>query len=286
MMGTPRGEPFGRSEERPVREVCISRPFVVKQTEVTQAEWEELMGNNPSYFGHCGADCPVERVSWWDALAFCNKLSALSGLEQCYELVEPKKANPGQLEFSAKQVRFKGLDCEGFRLPTEAEWEYASRSGTDGPTYDGELSAKNCEPDPNLERLAWYCGNSEVGYEGCRNLREAARKSKWARYLKLASECAGTHPVAQKLPNPWGLYDVLGNVAEWCWDYRHSSYEGMVQRDPANAKYSERRVARGGAWHLEGGRARTAARRGVKPVRRKGGWYYSAMGLRPVRTVK
>jgi serine/threonine-protein kinase len=163
-----------RQEDELEHEVMLSRPFALQATPVTQAQWQALMGNNPSAFK--GLSRPVEMVSWYDAIAYCNALSQLSGLEPAYEH-SMVKGNPGEEGYLAK-VRWKGPDCPGYRLPTEAEWEYACRAGSPEPSWG--------EPDA----IAWFGANS--GGE--------------------------THPVGEKQPNAWGFLDMLGLVWEWCWD--------------------------------------------------------------------
>ncbi len=161
MMGsTPTEE--GRNSDETQHEVRITRPFWLKTTEVTQGEWEAVMGSNPSRFKACGSNCPVEKVSWIDAVAYLNELSAREGLESCY----------------GGDGSFRGLGCPGYRLPTEAEWEYAARAGKAG------------EPAEELDLVAWYDRNSVVK----------------------------THPTGSKDSNAWGLYDMLGNVWEWVHD--------------------------------------------------------------------
>ncbi|MCK6573451.1 formylglycine-generating enzyme family protein, partial [Myxococcota bacterium] len=157
-MGSPSGEKGRDGDETPHR-VRITRGFYLKATEVTQGEWESVMGSNPSGFTDCGKTCPVENVSWNDAVSYLNKLSDREGLGRCYDA----------------SGAFVGLSCKGYRLPTEAEWEYAARAGTTGARH-GDLDA-----------VAWYDGNSG----------------------------STTHPVGKKRSNAWGLYDMLGNVSEW-----------------------------------------------------------------------
>jgi formylglycine-generating enzyme required for sulfatase activity len=159
-MGSPDNEE-GRSSDEPQHLVTLTQGLWLQATEVTQAQYQTVTGRNPSYFGGC-AECPVEMVSWHDAVAYVNALSAREGLTRCYD-----------------GDRLVGLDCPGYRLPTEAEWECAARAGTTGARY-GDLDA-----------IAWHFGNA--GGE--------------------------THPVGQKQANAWGLHDMLGNVWEWVHDW-------------------------------------------------------------------
>jgi formylglycine-generating enzyme required for sulfatase activity len=177
----------GREDEKEhPREVEITRPFFIGVCEVTQEQFQAVMGNNPSKFQGPGHEKhPVERVSWEDAVAFCRKLSEL------------------EIEKAAGRA---------YRLPTEAEWEYAARAGSDSSYTFGE--------DPRLlDDHAWYAGNAG----------------------------GTTHPVGQKKPNGWGLYDTYGNVREWCADYYESG--------------SPLRVLRGGSYDDGAGTCRSAARR-------------------------
>lgn len=172
LMGSPPGEE-GRSSGEDQHEVVLTRPFLLGTAPVTQTEYQAVMGANPSRFP--GSDLPVEQVSWFDAVAFCNALSRAVGLEEAYLI-------------RGTDVRWKGLDCPGWRLPTEAEWEYACRAGTTGARYG------------NLDAIAWHSGNAG----------------------------GQTHPVRQKAPNAWGLCDMLGNVWEWCWDWYGTYPGGRV----------------------------------------------------------
>jgi len=159
-MGSPDAEE-GRQEDEIQHSVTITRAFCMKTTEVTQSEWLAEMGDNPSHFQDCGLDCPVEQVSWDDAVLYANALSRREGLPECYS-----------------DSTFSGLDCAGYRLPTEAEWEYAARAGTTGATYGP------------LDSVGWYYGNSGERPQA----------------------------VGFKAANSFGLYDMLGNVWEWTSD--------------------------------------------------------------------
>ena len=238
MMGTASG---GRDDERPVHAVTLTRTFELWSTPVTQGQWEALMGNNPSQFK--GATRPVERVSWFDAVAYCNALSRKLGLEEAY-VVTGASGTPGSGKYRAAGVSWKGAGNVGFRLPTEAEWEYACRAGTTGERY-GDLNA-----------IAWHRGNSGGFF---------------------SSE--QTHPVAQKTPNALGLYDTLGNVWEWVWDWK-GDYLPVAQQDPTGPLSGDERVVRGGSWDGVAGIARAAVRREADPSHRSGG-----LGFRPSRSV-
>jgi len=173
-MGTPATEPE-RGQNELLHEVTLSKPFLLSRYEVTQAQWFAVMGSNPSE--HVGDALPVENVNWHDAVLFCNRLSEAHGLTPAYE-------------HQASGVYWDRL-ADGFRLPTEAEWEYACRAGTSTTYYGGsclEDSTANCD-----------CGNQPDGCEA-----GAARGQ--------------TIEVGALSANPWDLHDMLGNVREWCWD--------------------------------------------------------------------
>ena len=169
-MGSPADEEL-RYDNETQHEVVLTRAFLMKTTEVTQAEWSSVMGTNPSAHSGC-SNCPVEQVSWDDAVEYLNELSSRDGLQACY---------------SGDGI-FSGLDCTGYRLPTEAEWEYAARATTRGPGYG------------DLDEVAWYDENS--GFE--------------------------THPTGTKAKNAWGLYDMIGNVWEWTGDWYSEYPSGKV----------------------------------------------------------
>jgi formylglycine-generating enzyme required for sulfatase activity len=232
-MGSPEDE-LGRGDETQHR-VTITRAFALKATEVTQAEWQAVMGNNPSNFAACGGNCPVERVTWYDAVDYVNRLSDAAGLARCYN------ANRA----------FAGLGCLGYRLPTEAEWEYAARAGAQTAYHTGVNAQTNCNNDPNLNLAGWYCGNA----------------------------AATTHPVGQKQVNAWGLYDMHGNVWEWVQDW-YAAYPAGAVVDPAGPASGEERVLRGGSWSDGARSVRSAARDGYAPAFRR-----NFLGFRPSRSL-
>ncbi len=245
LMGTAPGEPFAQGDEAQ-RSVTLTRDFLMQSTEVTQAQWEAVMGTNPSRFAGC-AECPVERVNWWDAAQYTNQISAAEGLQQCYVL-QGCVGTPG-IDFRCQSAQSVGPACDGYRLPTEAEWEYAARAGSLTDFYNGRLQEPTCLDSP-LGEVAWYCGSAPERPE----------------------------EVGQLSPNGFGLFDVHGNVFEWVEDH-YGAYAPGDQTDPVGAPSGSQRVLRGGGWFSLSEECRVARRTSDTPHVR-----ISDIGFRPVRT--
>jgi formylglycine-generating enzyme len=211
VMGSPRETEVDESPHK----VYVSS-FFMDRHEVTQEDYERLMGGNPSKWK--GARNPVEQIRWPNAIAYCNARSRRDGFEPAY--------------LETGECRF---DVTGYRLPTEAEWEYAARAGTTTEYNFGDNAAQ-------LERRAWF-------KDSCPLRRPAA--------------------VGQKEPNPWGLYDLYGNVCEWCNDfYQEDYYQHSPERDPQGPETGEGKVLRGGSWNSRADECRSAYRLYEDPVYR------------------
>jgi formylglycine-generating enzyme required for sulfatase activity len=180
----------------------------------------------------------VERVTWFDAVEFCNALSDMHGFEPVYAISGITRHADGYI--TAATVRVPDWNANGYRLPTEAEWEYACRAGTD-PAWPYSFGAT----EAGIGAYAWYSVNSGDGGEATN------RK---------------THQVGLKLPNPWGLYDMHGNVWEWVWDWYGSDYyASSPQDDPRGPTSGELRVRRGGSWYFAAAFLRSADRFNFNP---------------------
>ncbi len=209
MMGSPTNEK-GRDRDEIQHKVTLTKGLYMQTAEVTQRQWKRLMGTNPSHFKACGDDCPVEMVSWDDVQEFIRKLNLVGKIDK-------------------------------YRLPTEAEWEYACRAGSTTAFANGD--------DKGLATIGWYRFNSGEK----------------------------THPAAQKDPNALGLYDMHGNVWEWCQDWFGDSPSGPVT-DPTGPPSGTKRVVRGGSWGDDAALCRSAFRFNKTPIVR-----WDVVGFRIVK---
>lgn len=261
MMGSPESE-AGRKADESLHEVTITRPFAMMQTEVTQQQWQEVMFGLPSKFTDCGGGCPIQGISWFNAADFANQLSIRDGLEPCYEI----SGNGG----GATVAWPLGLACTGYRLPTEAEWEYAARGTQDTAFSSGEISYPGRDLiDPKLNEVAWYGANSGVTY------KDAVDCSAW----NTRSATCGTQPVRGRKANLYGLYDMHGNVAEWVWDFMGPSATAP-QVDPTGPAEGANRLTRGGSWMDSAADCRAAARSPESTIGRP------TIGVRLVKTLR
>jgi serine/threonine protein kinase len=233
LMGSLDNEKDAYPNEKPQHIVRIARPFYLCASEVTQAQYEAVMGENPSSFSASGdlrglvagtstGQLPVENVSWLQAVEFCNKLSMKAGKKPFYEI-------------DGATVQVRDWNAPGYRLPTEAEWEYACRANAPKPI---RYSFGDDDNVAQMVEYEWFSNNSQ----------------------------RRTHPVKQKRPNAFGLYDMHGNVWEWCWDRYEEGYSNQVTvEDPIGREAGVDRAFRGGAYDSETHRTRSAARLRIAP---------------------
>jgi|GEM_PF-4746470 len=229
VMGALPTDAMAEEDESPRHNVILSQPFWVGHTPVTQMMYRALLGRNPSHFKI--EDHPVEMLNWFDAVQFCNALSLREGLAPCYEVKSEED----------EDVRWD-RQANGYRLLTEAEWEYVARAN--GPqTYSGSNDAM---------QIGWCSGNA----------------------------LSTSHPVKKLDPNLWGLYDMSGNVWEWCWDWFDEYVEGNAT-DPIGAKVGRGRVFRGGSWAVPEKMIRITQRGAERPHNKMNG-----LGFRIARNIR
>ncbi|CAN5593851.1 SUMF1/EgtB/PvdO family nonheme iron enzyme [soil metagenome] len=271
VMGAPDGE-FGKPPyDQNQVQVTLTHAFELGATEVTQSEWESLCVADPSGIDKTGVEdcigptCPVGGVTWFDAIAWLNKLSVSRGLSACYRLDSCDGEIGEHMKCQSAEVLAASVyQCDGYRLPTEFEFEYAARAGTTTAFYSGDITSipSNQDPDTcifdaNLDKIGWYCWNSGKV----------------------------THPVAGKVPNAWGLFDIVGNALEWTHSkYTPNGYGTIPLVDPPGTAsalaYGDAPTTRGGIYNFSSRSARAAWRGTASNYARGAG-----LGFRIARTM-
>ena len=248
-MGSPTTESCRDTNNEVYHEVTLTKNYEIATTEVTRSEFYQVMNYSPSMASGCTSACPVDNVSWSEAAAYCNALSASKSLGACYSCtgtgssvsctVDTTYASSGAI-----------YSCPGYRLPTGAEWEFAARSGTTTPLYNGAITS--CTGiDSNADAIAWYKMNASNS----------------------------SHPVKGKKANAWGLYDMAGNVTEWTNDFYQENLGSSSVSDPTGPTTGTLMVLRGGSWNQETSYLRSASRFKVAATGRS-----AFIGFRCVKT--
>ena len=253
LMGSPDDEPCRLPHERQ-HKVTLTHKLMISTTEVTQGAYLKVMGHNPSHFSKCGVHCPVENVSWSAAAVYCNSISKLAGLERCYrcDTKNGQYLNPYGCKIKPPYEGAKSIhECPGYRLPTEAEWEYAYRAKAGSALHNGAI--KQCHKDERANAIGYYGNNSNKQ----------------------------THAVALRGKNAWGLYDMGGNVWEWVNDWYQPDLGAASMVNPTGPKTGTSRVFRGGSYTTDAGGIRAASRSHIPPK-----YSFSFIGFRCVRTIK
>ncbi|MCL2025630.1 MAG: formylglycine-generating enzyme family protein [Leptospirales bacterium] len=233
MMGSPANE-ADRDDNEVQHKVTLSS-FYMSKYEVTQAEWVAVMGENPSHFK--GDNLPVQLVNWYDVVEYCNKRSIKEGLTPAYTIDKNQEDPNNKNDYDElKWTVIWDRNANGYRLPTEAEWEYACRAGKKTPFNTGNKIT-----------------TAQANYN--ENRKNAFNEK--------------TTPVGSFAPNSWGLYDMHGNVSEWCWDW-YGEYSVTAQTNPTGAVFGSARVMRGGDLLGSSPHVRSAKRNGLNPSHMSG----------------
>jgi formylglycine-generating enzyme required for sulfatase activity len=263
-MGSPDDEPCRKTRESPQHEVTLTRGLYMMQTQVTRQMWKDLKEVQPDLPYDPGShhdttmNHPVQGNTWYESVLFANLKSIQDGYQLCYFKDEDFTIPVDASNYTGGFI-YCNFESGGYRLPTEAEWEYACRADTSGPFSCEEpgyntlnCGMPSCTPGtlPILEQYAAFCAN-------------APEKPK---------------PAGSRLPNPWGLYDMHGNVWEWCWDW-YDDYGPENVTDPTGPEIGQERLLRGGSWGTSAEGCRSAIRYCLNPSYR-----FESIGFRLVRT--